>query len=124
MSKGLEALKSFKVFTQNDDGYVMKVLIDKELKEKYDIIEKELKDKEKFEELINMDLDLFMKAVNIKGLIENYQKFKKALHIISQNFRLVGNCLHARNSYAEDGWVFVKEIEDEEEHKAWQEVLL
>lgn len=48
----------------------------------------------------------------------------KALEIINQNFRLVGNCLHARNPYAEDGWVFVKEIEDEEELEAWKEVLL
>ena len=48
----------------------------------------------------------------------------KALEIISQNFELVGNCLHAKNKYAEDGWVFVKEIEDEEEFNAWKEVLL
>lgn len=48
----------------------------------------------------------------------------KALNTISQNFKLVGNCLHAKNKYAEDGWVFVKELEDEEEHNAWKEVLL
>lgn len=47
MSKGLEALKSFKSFTHEDDYIIenktwKKVLIDNELKEKYDIIEKEL----------------------------------------------------------------------------------
>ena len=52
------------------------------------------------------------------------EKELKAFNIISQNFRLVGNCLHARNPYAEDGWVFIKELEDEEEHKAWKEMLL
>jgi len=51
-------------------------------------------------------------------------KYKKALKIISQNFKLVGNCLHAKNKYAESGWVFVKELEDEEEHNAWKEMLL
>ena len=56
--------------------------------------------------------------------LNTVKKELKALDIISQNFRLVGNCLHARNPYAEDGWVFVKEIENEEELKAWQEVLL
>lgn len=52
------------------------------------------------------------------------EKELKALNTISQNFKLVGNCLHAKNKYAESGWVFVKELEDEEEHNAWKEVLL
>lgn len=56
--------------------------------------------------------------------VEDYLMQKKALEIISQNFKLVGNCLHAKNKYAKDGWVFVKELEDEEEHNAWKEVLL
>ena len=47
----------------------------------------------------------------------------KALNTISQNFKLVGNCLHAKNKYAESGWVFVKELEDEEEHNAWKEAI-
>lgn len=50
-------------------------------------------------------------------------KTLNTLYIISQTFRLVGNCLHAKNEYAEDGWVFVKEIEDEQELNAWKEVL-
>lgn len=56
--------------------------------------------------------------------VKTIEKQLKALNVISQNFRLVGNCLHAKNKYAEDGWVFVKEIEDEEESNAWKEVLL
>ena len=55
---------------------------------------------------------------------DTIEKELKALNIISQNFRLVGNCLHAKNKYAESGWIFVKELEDEEEHNAWKEVLL
>ena len=52
------------------------------------------------------------------------KKKLKAFEIISQNFKLVGNCLHSKNEYAESGWVFVKEIEDEDELEAWEEVLL
>jgi len=56
--------------------------------------------------------------------VETIEKQLNALEIISQNFKLVGNCLHAKNKYAESGWVFVKELENEEEHNAWKEVLL
>ena len=72
MSKGLEALENL-VFER---GTLL------EQSNNLEIVKKELKDKEKFEEIVNMDLDLFMKAVDIKGLIEDYQKFKKALEII------------------------------------------
>lgn len=61
---------------------------------------------------------------DIEKELKEGEKNKQVLEIISQNFRLVGNCLIAKNKYAETGWVFVKEIEDEEESKAWKEVLL
>ena len=67
MGEGLKALKNYMFDMPFED---------------YDTIEKELKDKEKFEELVNMDLDLFMKAVDIKGLVKDYPKFKKAIEII------------------------------------------
>lgn len=51
------------------------------------------------------------------------EKELKALEVIKDNFRLVGNCLHAKNPYAEDGWIFVKEIEDGEELDAWKVAL-
>ena len=64
---------------------------------------------------------------NTKARLDDTQalswKYQKELEIISQNFKLVGNCLHAKNEYAERGWIFVKEIEDEEELKAWKEVV-
>lgn len=69
------------------------------------------------------NIDLIAKEQVEKELKEG-EKNKQALDIISQNFRLMGNCLHAKNKYAESGWVFVKELEDEEEHNAWKEVLL
>ena len=59
-----------------------------------------------------------------RKLLETIEKELKAIRTISTQFKLVGNCLHARNKYAEDGWVFVKELEDEEEHNAWKDVLL
>lgn len=31
------------------------------------------------------------------------EKLVQAIDIIGQNFRLVGNCLHAKNEYAENG---------------------
>lgn len=59
-----------------------------------------------------------------KELMETIETSLKALEIISQNFKLIGNCLHAKNKYAESGWVFVKEIEDEEEYDILKEILL
>ena len=56
--------------------------------------------------------------------IEIVEKALKASEIIKENFRLVGNCLQAKNPYSKDGWVFVKELENEKEHNAWKEVLL
>lgn len=50
----------------------------------FETIEEALKEKEKFEELVGMDLGLFMKMVDIKGLIEDYQKFKKALETVKK----------------------------------------
>ncbi len=71
----LEALKEIKKCMVQNCDYA-------EYYKEFETIEKELKDKEKFEELVNIDLDLFMKAVDIKGLIEDYQKFKKVLEIL------------------------------------------
>lgn len=62
-------------------------------------------------------------ALDVERISNTLEKELKALEVIKNNFRLVGNCLHAKNPYAEDGWVFVKEIEDEEELDAWKEVL-
>jgi hypothetical protein len=76
MSKGLKAFEDIKTVMNKLFGGVERC------EKALDIIEKELKDKEKFEELVNTDLDLFMKMVDIKGLIEDYQKFSKALDII------------------------------------------
>ena len=78
MSKGLEALKSFKSYTHNDDYIIenktwKKVLIDNELKEKYEIIEKELKEREEI-------LDALSKMSYQCG---NLLKYKKALEIIT-----------------------------------------
>lgn len=76
MSRGSDKLQIIRNIYHSEYGE--DISMDKDL----DIIEKELKEKETFEELVNMDLDLFMKAVDIKGLIEDYQKFKQALEII------------------------------------------
>ena len=81
---GLDALE--RIGKQKTKDTSFGIDIETNFNEDYKTIEKELKDKEKFEELVNMDLDLFMKAVNIKGLIEDYQKFKKVLEIIKEDF--------------------------------------
>ena len=85
MSKGLKELKRL---AYENACCRCQYYIDKKCTNNYECvwktIEKELKDKEKFEELVNTDLDLFMKMVDIKGLIEDYQKFKKALEIIKK----------------------------------------
>lgn len=60
------------------------------------------------------------------GAYENLihiEKSLKALEIIKSNFRMVGNCLHIKNKYAENGWDCAKELEDDEEYDAWKEVL-
>lgn len=80
MSKGLKAFREIENCLSDLSCSVREEYID--------IVYKELKDKEKFEELVNMDLDLFMKAVDIKGLIEDYQKFKKALEIIKKDINM------------------------------------
>lgn len=80
------------------------------------------------EALQDIRLRIFIESeVQSKKVIKDLktiEKELKALEVISQNFRLVGNCLHATNKYDESGWVFVKEIENEEELKAWEEMLL
>lgn len=143
MNKELEALESIrKTIQQLDYGFVSK-----EDEEDFQIIETALKD---YEKLTNNNVR-FTSKYDVEKLVEDYGKLKdeydrlesihtdfikqynllmkdhskvlKALEIIKNNFKLVGNCLHAKNSYAEY-WVFVKEIEDEEELEAWKEVLL
>ena len=74
MNKGLKALKEYRTQQTGVNVYADELL---------DIIEKELKDKEKFEELVNMDLDLFMKAVDIKGLLEIEKQYKKLEYIFN-----------------------------------------
>ena len=97
MSKGLEALKKLKDRADHDE-YLFRQDTNRE------------------------------KAISFLNENDNFvniiEKELRALEIISQNFKLVGNCLHAKNKYAKDGWVFVKELEDEEEHNAWKEVLI
>lgn len=69
---------------------------------------------------------LYIQAFNSARATECYEcveKELKAIEIIKKQFRLMGNCLHARNKYAEDGWVFVKEIENHDELNAWKEML-
>ena len=72
----------------------------------------------------NLNADCERELALYEDLKKRYSKLYQVLEIISQNFELLGNCLHARNPYAERGWVFVKEIENEEELKAWEEVVL
>ena len=121
MNKGLEALEKIKK-GQYVDGrlpLINRVRIEK--------IEKELKDKEKFEELVNMDLDLFMKAVDIKGLIEDYQKFKKALEVIKiKEINVHGLLLHLKRFDEPDGYnvlVAEKYKLTQEEYNLLKEVL-
>ena len=102
MSKGLKALEKINhticlAFNENNNA---------------------LFNKDEFDHIDCKDIYDFVNCYN------DIEKELKALNVISQNFKLVGNCLHAKNKYAESGWVFVKELEDEEEHNAWKEVLL
>ena len=64
------------------------------------------------------DKDDKQELVSIETTLKSLEK----IHL-KDNFKLVGNCLLAKNIYAEDGWVFVKEIEDEEELTGWKELL-
>ena len=122
MNKGLEA---FLIPTMNGLEKVVR----------YSDIEKELKDKEKFEELVNMDLDLFMKAVDIKCLIEDYQKFKKALEIIKEKRVDVNSLIIEIETEEECGKKYynalkhynkcvIHEILTQEEYDLLKEVLL
>ena len=74
------------------------------------------------EQLPFYDLSGFELVIDENDFIA-MEKELKALDVIKEQFRLVGNCLHAKNKYAEDGWVFVKEIENDDELNAWKEVL-
>ncbi len=129
MSKELQA---FRKICKNLNSYEFT----DEYKKNKKLIETALKN---YEELTSKPMILCVRTHGytqalIDTICKNYKEVKitnledekklKALEIISQNFKLVGNCLHAKNKYAESGWVFVKELEDEEEHNAWKEVLL
>lgn len=118
MIEGLEALERIKDYKTLDDCLV---------------IEKDLEALKELDKHLDFSDGALMSGFDYKGQqivvmpLKGYDKLMKkdeALNIISQNFRLVGNCLHAKNEYAEDGWVFVKELVDEEELEAWEEVLI
>lgn len=73
----------------------------------------------------------FIEAKDIDGLhMSNcynlIEKYLKALEIVKPLFRLKGNCLQIYCPFADndDQYMFVKELETEEEINTWKEVLL
>ncbi len=92
MNEGLKALERLYDNVHRNSQYYETGLCNVDFK----VIEKELKDKEKFEELVNTDLDLFMKMVDIKGLIEDYQKFKQVLEIVKKKNVFVWGFIHRK----------------------------
>ena len=92
MNEGLEALKSFKSFTHDDDYIIenktwKKVLIDNELKEKYDIIEKDLEDYEYLEqsneELQKLNTNYGKRIYKLEEVLDII--IKKQVHIARVN---------------------------------------
>ena len=113
MSKGLEALKSMWLYIDEPTKRQFAL-------QDYKVIEKELT---RLEELEKAFVALSKDDEKAKKLLSKEIEKNRTLEIINQNFRLIGNCLHTTNPYAETGSVFVKEIETEEELRAWKEVL-
>ena len=125
MNDLLKAWETIKAEIIAKNGEDFSLAEDSELEESIKEIDIVVNDYMRIKKIHDYTLDKLQGCIqDNKELAKETNKKLKALNIISQNFELVGNCLHAKNKYAERGWVFVKEIEDEEELKAWEEVLL